>query len=65
MSILLRLARSRSLLPRMSDTEREAPEAGTVWVDGELFSGRPGAPLHDWSKRKSNDVRTLHPQLTR
>jgi acyl-CoA dehydrogenase len=41
MSFLLRIARSRGLLPRMSDTEREALAAGTVWVDGELFSGRP------------------------
>jgi len=41
MSLLLRIARSRGLLPRVSDTEREALEAGTVWVDGELFSGRP------------------------
>ncbi|MFL6232279.1 MAG: acyl-CoA dehydrogenase [Thermoanaerobaculia bacterium] len=38
---LLHLARSRGLLPRMSDTEREALEAGTVWVDGEFFSGQP------------------------
>ncbi|UVJ42719.1 acyl-CoA dehydrogenase [Pseudomonas sp. LS1212] len=30
-------------LPPMSVTEREAIEAGTVWWDGELFSGRP-----DW-----------------
>ncbi|AVD86443.1 acyl-CoA dehydrogenase [Pseudomonas sp. SWI44] len=30
-------------LPPMSQTEREAIEAGTVWWDGELFSGRP-----DW-----------------
>ncbi len=28
-------------LPRMGDTERIALEAGTVWWDGELFSGRP------------------------
>lgn len=28
-------------LPPMSATEREAIEAGTVWWDGELFSGRP------------------------
>jgi acyl-CoA dehydrogenase len=35
----------RRLLPSMSDTEREALEAGTVWWDGELFSGAP-----DWSK---------------
>ncbi|NBA94163.1 acyl-CoA dehydrogenase [Pseudomonas sp. R5(2019)] len=28
-------------LPPMSVTEREAIDAGTVWWDGELFSGRP------------------------
>ena len=28
-------------LPRMSATEREALAAGTVWVERELFSGRP------------------------
>ena len=31
----------RKLLPSMSDTEREALEAGSVWWDGELFSGMP------------------------
>jgi acyl-CoA dehydrogenase len=35
----------RRMLPSMSDTEREALEAGTVWWDGELFTGRP-----DWNK---------------
>jgi len=35
------LAIFRRLLPPMSQTEREAIEAGTVWWDGELFSGRP------------------------
>ncbi|MDP7420002.1 MAG: acyl-CoA dehydrogenase, partial [Gammaproteobacteria bacterium] len=34
----------RQILPPISDTEREALEAGTVWWDGELFSGQP-----DWS----------------
>jgi acyl-CoA dehydrogenase len=29
------------LLPVMSATEREALEAGTVWWDGELFTGKP------------------------
>ncbi len=29
------------LLPAMSPTERTALDAGTVWWDGELFSGRP------------------------
>jgi acyl-CoA dehydrogenase len=35
----------RKVLPQMSDTEREALEAGTVWWEGELFRGKP-----DWSK---------------
>jgi acyl-CoA dehydrogenase len=35
----------RRVMPPMSQTEREALEAGTVWWDGELFSGRP-----DWSR---------------
>jgi acyl-CoA dehydrogenase len=35
------LAIYRSMLPTMSDTEREALEAGSVWWDGELFSGMP------------------------
>jgi acyl-CoA dehydrogenase len=29
------------MLPSMSQTEKEALEAGTVWWDGELFSGKP------------------------
>ncbi|WP_425992173.1 acyl-CoA dehydrogenase [Afipia sp. DC4300-2b1] len=32
-------------LPPMSDTEREALEAGDVWWDADLFTGNP-----DWSK---------------
>lgn len=28
-------------MPAISDTEREAIAAGTVWLDGELFSGQP------------------------
>ena len=35
----------KRILPQMSDTEREALEAGTVWWDGELFRGDP-----DWTK---------------
>jgi len=35
----------RSFLPQMGDTERIALAAGTVWWDGELFSGDP-----DWRK---------------
>ncbi|MGE5794667.1 MAG: acyl-CoA dehydrogenase, partial [Bacteroidota bacterium] len=39
------LAVFRKVMPPMSDTEADAINAGTVWWDGELFSGRP-----DWSK---------------
>ncbi len=35
----------RSFLPSIGDTERIALEAGTVWWDGDLFSGDP-----DWRK---------------
>jgi acyl-CoA dehydrogenase len=35
----------KSLVPHISATEREALEAGTVWWDGELFTGLP-----DWSR---------------
>ncbi len=31
----------RRLLPSMSTTEKEALEAGTVWWDGQLFTGAP------------------------
>ena len=39
------LAPFRRALPQMSPTEREALEAGTVWWEGELFSGQP-----DWAR---------------
>ena len=35
----------RKVLPSISPTEREALEAGSVWWDGELFSGQP-----DWQR---------------
>ncbi len=35
----------KKVLPQMSQTEQEALEAGTVWWDGDLFSGKP-----DWNK---------------
>jgi acyl-CoA dehydrogenase len=49
-------ARIRKVLPPMSDTEREAIEAGTVWWEGQLFRGNP-----DW-----NDLLAIRaPRLTR
>jgi acyl-CoA dehydrogenase len=38
-------ALARGAMPSMSDTEREALEAGDVWWDADLFTGNP-----DWSK---------------
>jgi len=38
---LLKTIRTKGLVPRMSATEREALEAGSVWIDGDLFSGKP------------------------
>ena len=40
-------AQIRKILPRVSDTEAQALEAGTVGFDAELFSGTP-----DWDKLK-------------
>ena len=50
------LAIYRQMLPPMSQTEREALEAGTVWWEGELFSGAP-----DWEKLQQMPV----PRLSR
>jgi acyl-CoA dehydrogenase len=49
------LAVYRRILPDMSQTEKEAIDAGTVWWDGDLFSGKP-----DWDKL----LATPAPRLT-
>jgi acyl-CoA dehydrogenase len=38
----------RKILPQISATEQEAIDAGTVWWDGELFSGNP-----NWNKLRA------------
>ena len=45
---------ARGVLPAMSDTEREALEAGDVWWDADLFAGNP-----DWSKLLATAPATL------
>ncbi len=47
----------RRLLPTMSDTERDALEAGTVWWDGELFTGNP-----DWNRLRQSPQPQLSPE---
>jgi len=44
----------RKVLPQMSETERDALEAGTVWWEGELFRGKP-----DWKKLHAYPQPTL------
>lgn len=38
---LLKWVQDAKVLPRISDTERQALEAGHVWIDGEFFGGNP------------------------
>ncbi len=38
---LMKLLDALNFLPEISETERTAIEAGNVWVDAELFSGKP------------------------
>ncbi|MGB1293407.1 MAG: acyl-CoA dehydrogenase family protein, partial [Pseudoalteromonas sp.] len=59
----------KKVLPPLSQTEREAMEAGDVWWDGELFSGNPdwkvlhSYPKPELSKKEcaflDNEVETL------
>lgn len=50
------LAFYKSVTPELSETEQEAIDAGTVWWDGDLFSGAP-----DWQKMHA----IAQPKLTR
>ncbi len=38
---VMKMMKALNFLPVISQTERTAIEAGTVWMDGELFSGKP------------------------
>ncbi len=40
---VMKLMKALEFLPVISETEQEAIDAGTVWVEGELFSGKPDA----------------------
>lgn len=48
------MRKMKVVLPRIGDTERVALEAGTVWWDGDLFSGKP-----DWQKLLDFKLRPL------
>jgi acyl-CoA dehydrogenase len=51
----MRLMEALQFLPTISETEQTAIDAGTVWMDGELFSGDP-----DFEKALDQ----LYPELT-
>ncbi len=38
---IMKTMKALNFLPVISETERTAIDAGTVWIDGELFSGKP------------------------
>jgi acyl-CoA dehydrogenase len=46
------------LLPHISETERAAIDAGTVWVEGEFFSGQP-----DWQRIQQQPYPQVTPEL--
>lgn len=52
---LMKTLNDARMLPQISDTERAALEAGSVWIDGEFFSGNP-----DFSKMLAES----YPQLS-
>ncbi len=51
------LAWFRRVLPPISDTEREAIDAGSVWWDGEIFRGQP-----DWDRLLDTSLPGLTPE---
>jgi acyl-CoA dehydrogenase len=40
-SVILKVMKALKFVPQISDTERAAIEAGDVWIEKELFSGKP------------------------
>src|SRR6056297_884617 len=52
---LMKLLDTLNILPAISETEQTAIDAGTVWIEGELFSGKP-----DLKRLASED----YPELT-
>jgi acyl-CoA dehydrogenase len=55
-AMLMKWMQANKILPQISDTERQALEAGTVWVDGEFF-GNP-----DFKKMLAEAYNRLPPQ---
>lgn len=54
---VMRLLNAMKFLPKISRTEQEAIDAGTTWVEGDLFSGHP-----DFKKILKEDYPGLTPE---
>jgi acyl-CoA dehydrogenase len=55
---IMRAIQALKLLPAISETERAAIEAGSVWVEGEFFSGAP-----NWQRLNSEPYPELTPEI--
>jgi acyl-CoA dehydrogenase len=55
---IMKAIQALKLLPAISDTERAAIEAGSVWVEGEFFSGAP-----DLQRLNSEPYPELSPEV--
>lgn len=56
-AMLMNWMKANKILPQISDTERQALEAGSIWIDGELFSGHP-----DFTKILAENYNKLPPE---
>ena len=54
---LMHWMQRNKILPQISDTERQALEAGSVWIDGEIFGGNP-----DFAKMLAENYDRVSPE---
>ncbi len=55
---IMKLIQALKLLPSISATEQAAIESGTVWIEGEFFSGSP-----DFQRINSEPYPTIDPEI--
>jgi acyl-CoA dehydrogenase len=55
--LMMKWMKANKILPQISDTERQALEAGHVWIDGEFFGGNP-----DFKKMLAQPYSKLPPE---
>ncbi|NER29456.1 MAG: acyl-CoA dehydrogenase [Symploca sp. SIO1C4] len=57
-SAIVKIIKALKLLPTISDTEEAAIKAGTLWVEGEFFSGKP-----NFKRINSESYPQLNPEI--